>query len=248
MPTAKFAHDTHNLTSVLPLRKLPIAFTATSQLLAMVELGLFWQCLFPTTAISCKLQCYFTVTLWRSFWNRPLLSWKFDMSHNRHLTRLLQNVDITKLNETVTDSAKNWFLSWKSKLEIEILINEWDTSWLRGEWQTIKPIVLVNSENYKFLSEWVVSVLIALCIILSETINILRKLHKTKIFWMPPRFYHRVMYKAPSTGHGLLNLNLPFKLMLRRFEVVFWCLEWECCTFGKIDKNTLRSTNIMLWL
>ena len=106
----------------------------------------------------------------------------------------------------------------------------------------LKPIVLVNSENYKFLSEWVVSVLKALCIILSETINILRKLHKTNIFWMPPRFYHRVMYKAPSTGHGLLNLNLPFKLMLRRFEVVFWCLEWECCTFGKIDKNTLRST------
>ena len=26
---------------------------------------------------------------------------------------------------------------------------------------------------------------------------------------------------------------MPFKLILRRCEVVFWCLEWECCTFLK---------------
>ena len=41
---------------------------------------------------------------------------------------------------------------------------------------------------------------------------------------------------APSRGHILLNLNLPFKLILRRFEVVFWCVEWEWCTFWKIDQ------------
>ena len=50
----------------------------------------------------------------------------------------------------------------------------------------------------------VVWVLKALWIVLSETINISRKLHKTNIFGMPPK----------------MNLDLLFKLILRRFEVV----------------------------
>ena len=44
------------------------------------------------------------------------------------------------------------------------------------------------------------------------------------------------MYVAPSSGHISFKCNMPFKLILRRFEVVFWCLEWECCTFWKIDQ------------
>ena len=75
----------------------------------------------------------------------------------------------------------------------------------------------------------VVGVLKALWIALSETINILRKLHETNISGCPRKFYHRVMYIAPSSGHTLLNLNLPFELIQRRFEVIFWCLERECC-------------------
>ena len=86
----------------------------------------------------------------------------------------------------------------------------------------------------------VVRVLKALWIFLSETINFLRKLHKTNFFGMPLQFYHRVMYIAPSSGHISLNLNMPFKLILRRFEVIFWCLEWECCTFWKIDGNSFK--------
>ena len=59
----------------------------------------------------------------------------------------------------------------------------------------------------------------------------------------PRNVYHRVMYIAPSSGHTVLNLNLPFKVVLRRFEVVFWYLEWECCTFWKINGNSFKSTN-----
>ena len=33
-----------------------------------------------------------------------------------------------------------------------------------------------------------------------------------------------------------------------RFEAVFWCLEWEWCTFWKIDGNSFKSTNTILWL
>ena len=33
----------------------------------------------------------------------------------------------------------------------------------------------------------------------------------------PRKFYHRVMYRAPSSGHISLNFNMPFKLILRRF-------------------------------
>ena len=45
-------------------------------------------------------------------------------------------------------------------------------------------------------------------------INILRKLHKTDIFWDAPKTC-TIMYIDPSSGHSLLSLNLPFKLVLR---------------------------------
>ena len=35
--------------------------------------------------------------------------------------------------------------------------------------------------------------------------------------------HHRFIYIALSSGHFLLNLNLPFKLVPRRFKVVFTC-------------------------
>ena len=63
---------------------------------------------------------------------------------------------------------------------------------------------------------------------------------------MPRTFCHRVMYIAPSSGHISLNFNMPLKLILRRFEVVFWCLGRECCTFWKIDGNSFKSTNTIL--
>ena len=58
--------------------------------------------------------------------------------------------------------------------------------------------------------------------VLSETIDILRKLHKTNIFGKPPRelYIELCIYIAPSSGHELLKLNLPFKLILK--EV------WDC--------------------
>ena len=43
----------------------------------------------------------------------------------------------------------------------------------------------------------------------------------------PRKIYCRFMYIAPSIGEPLIAL-------LRRFEVVLWCLEWECCTLFKI--------------
>ena len=106
-----------------------------------------------------------------------------------------------------------------------------------GKWWKLKFSLI----GFVYIVVWVLR---ALWILLSETINILRKLHKTN----PRKFYHRVMYIAPSSGHILLNFNMPFKLILRRFEVVFWCLEWECCTFWKIDGNSFKSTNTVLWL
>ena len=51
------------------------------------------------------------------------------------------------------------------------------------------------------------------------------------------QFYHRFMYITPSSDHSLITLNLPVKVILQRFEVVFWCLELKCCTFQKIYGN-----------
>ena len=61
----------------------------------------------------------------------------------------------------------------------------------------------------------------AMWIFLPESINFLRKLHKATISGCPPKFFHRVMHIAPSSGHISWNFNMPFKLILRRFEVVF---------------------------
>ena len=51
----------------------------------------------------------------------------------------------------------------------------------------------------------------------------------------PREFYHRFMYKAPSCDHLLLT-----KVILRKFEVVCWCLEWEKCTL-KRDSMKINS-------
>ena len=61
----------------------------------------------------------------------------------------------------------------------------------------------------------------------------MRKLPKTYIFLMLPKIYMYLLkvYIAPSNGEPLPNLNLPFKWILRKFEIVFYCLEWECSTF-----------------
>ena len=110
-----------------------------------------------------------------------------------------------------------------------------------GKWWKLKSYLM--GSVYRVI--WVLK---ALWIFLSETINFLRKVHKTNIFGMPPKFYHRVMYIASSSGHISMKFNMPFKFILRRFEVVLWCLEWECLTFWKIDWNSFKSTYTILWL
>ena len=64
--------------------------------------------------------------------------------------------------------------------------------------------------------------------VLSENINILlicnnKKQKKNYNFGGPRELYHRFMYMASSSGRSLLTFNLPFKVILRMFEVVFWC-------------------------
>ena len=55
------------------------------------------------------------------------------------------------------------------------------------------------------------------------------------------------MYIAPSSGHISLNCNMPFKLILRRCEVVFWCLEWEYCTFSKTEMEIHSNPPILYY-
>ena len=64
-----------------------------------------------------------------------------------------------------------------------------------------------------------------LCFVLSEAINILRNLQQQKIGNPPPpQNFASFMYIhiAPSIDHSLLNLNLSFKMVLRKIELVFW--------------------------
>ena len=60
---------------------------------------------------------------------------------------------------------------------------------------------------------------------MSETIYILRKL--LTFSGCPRKFYHRVMYIAPSSDHILLNINMLLKLILRRYEFFFPSDVWS---------------------
>ena len=55
----------------------------------------------------------------------------------------------------------------------------------------------------------VVRVLKALWILLSETIYLRKNCIKLTFSGCPRKFYHRVMYIAPSSGHISLNFNTP---------------------------------------
>ena len=55
------------------------------------------------------------------------------------------------------------------------------------------------------------------------------------------------MYIAPSNDHLLLTHKLPFKVILRKFEVVSSWSE-NAALFQKIDENSFISTNTILWL
>ena len=79
--------------------------------------------------------------------------------------------------------------------------------------------------NHQYLEKFVLNIFLAGC---------------------PEEFNHRFMYIAPSSDCSLVTPHLPFKVILQRFKVVFWCLEWKCCTFQKIDENSFQSTNMLL--
>ena len=79
--------------------------------------------------------------------------------------------------------------------------------------------------------------------VLSETINILRN-WKKKYLGGPKEVYHRFKYIAPSSDLSLLTHNLAFKVILRRFEVVFWCLEWEIENAALFKRLTKINSNL----
>ena len=96
----------------------------------------------------------------------------------------------------------------------------------------------------------VVWILRPLWIILSEIIKILRNLHPpkkikpTQFLGCLQKYCHtcRFIYIAPSSNCSLVTLTLPFQVILRRFEVLFWCMGWECCIFQTNDENSFQST------
>ena len=81
-------------------------------------------------------------------------------------------------------------------------------------------------------------------IVLFENINILEKFaHKRR-----REFYHRFMYIAPSSDHSMINLNLPFKVILRRFEVVSDVWSENAALFKRWMKSHSNPPITILWL
>ena len=56
------------------------------------------------------------------------------------------------------------------------------------------------------------------------------------------------MYKAPSCGHALVNLNLPFKMIVRRFELRLFSDAWNenAALFERLME--INSNPLILWL
>ena len=77
-------------------------------------------------------------------------------------------------------------------------------------------LLIVNSEK-KTLNGFII-ILKAFWFVFSEPINIVWEICTTKKMGCPREFYHRFMYTALSSGHSLLNLNVPFKGSLRLFS------------------------------
>ena len=92
---------------------------------------------------------------------------------------------------------------------ISLLVNMLKPMYSFGKW--LKWKISLMGFDYR-----VVWVLKALWIFLSKTINFLNieNCIKRTFSGCPRKFYHRVMYIAPSSGHISLNFDLPFKLIL----------------------------------
>ena len=96
---------------------------------------------------------------------------------------------------------------------------------------------------------WVLWILKALWIVLSKTINILINLQPKILFPPTPppppqEFYSGFIYIVPSSECSLLILSLSLKVIPKRFDIVFWCLKWECCTFKRFMKIHWNPPNV----
>ena len=69
----------------------------------------------------------------------------------------------------------------------------------------------------------VLCILKALRIVLSKTINILRNVQNNNKIWDASETFSIGLYihVAPSSDHSLMTLTLLFKVILRRYVVVF---------------------------
>ena len=136
-------------------------------------------------------------------------------------------------------------------LVYNIVSVDWDITGSIMNGLITQNVVLVNSQNKKFLC-WILfmsfmnSKCLVNCFVWCH--QEFEEFAKDKIYGGPPEFYHRLMYIAPSGDRSVLTLNLPFTVTRWRFEVVSWCLEWECCTFWKTDENSFKSTNTIMAL
>ena len=85
-------------------------------------------------------------------------------------------------------------------------------------------------------------ILIALWIVLSQPINILRNLQQQKFGGCPQEFYHIFMYIAPSSDHSLLTPNLPF--MYYNLHSQSW--KFDFCQFS-VKKKKKQKRIVKQW-
>ena len=142
---------------------------------------------------------------------------------------------LTKDTDIILDHAAQIFLKWNIVKQCLLTMFPLLKFW------AIWPYMLSGGSSYVMVILHGTKHFCQRTMLIYKTHLILKSLQKANISKCPQEVYQRFMYIAPSSDYSLLNHNVPFKVIPRRFEVVSWCLEWECCTFQKIDKNSFKS-------
>ena len=133
---------------------------------------------------------------------KEMACYEYYILYNLHDTLLL-SLFFTSLSCGQGDQYNECFLSIGCWMYLKPMYS-------LGKWWKSK-ISLKSKNSLMGFVYRVVWVLKAQWIFLSETINFWENCIKLTFLGCPPKFYHGVMYIAPSSGHISLNIDMPFK-------------------------------------
>ena len=144
------------------------------------------------------------------------------------LNRMLRN-EFECWNNSIAQSHHHSSLNWMTVLQTCCIFCEFERHKFRFEWCQCKIECLENEIEWQIGWAWPKSSKLN-----AHKMNLVDKITKLT----GKTYNNSYIYIAHISIQK--GRSRTFKLILRRFQVVFWCLEWECCTFWKIAEIHLN--------